>query len=731
MGQPCVDLRSFGAEPSDTGVPRDLPRRKLFPLLPDTLPAPLAKALTERGYTDLTPVQAAVVSPEAADRDLLVSARTGSGKTVAFGLGIAPTLLSGADRFAHADLPLALVIAPTRELAMQVQRELEWLYASAGGRVIAVVGGMDPRRERRQLESGCHIVVGTPGRLRDHVERKALDLSGLSAVVLDEADEMLDMGFKEDLTFLLGEAPEERRTLLFSATLPKDIVRLAQDFQRDAFRIAAAAGEAGHADIAYTGMLVGPRDGEKAVVNILRERDAEAAIIFCRTRESVKRLHAHLSERGFTAVCLSGELSQGERNHALQALRDGRAKVCVATDVAARGIDLPHLSLVIHADLPTNAEVLQHRSGRTGRAGRKGESILLVPPSRRRLAERLLAEARVKTSWSQPPDAESIRARDRERFIKDPLLTEDTTDDDRAMGAALLKEKSAEDVAAILARLYRARLPEPEDLEPQFVDRASERPARGERERPEPRGKRFERDETFERRDRPVRERFEDRDRRTDDRPRGGTGDSVTFVLNVGRRHRADPKWLLPMVCRRGDVSRADIGSFRIHEETTEFDVPASVADSFARAVSRPDEDNVRVTRADGPSSAPRERPARPRREDENRGKPSFRDRKPFGKPFGAKTYGDKTYGDKASGSRSEAIPPSRAEDVPYEQRKPYSERNKEGPGDQGSRDRTKTDFPSKKRFAPRGEDRGPEGSSRHARTGFQHRKGQKGKRPG
>jgi ATP-dependent RNA helicase DeaD len=692
-------------------------------VLPDLIPSPLANALSERGYTDLTPVQAAVIAPEAAGRDLLVSARTGSGKTVAFGLGIAPTLLDGAERLQRADQPLALVIAPTRELALQVQRELEWLYASAGGRVVATVGGMDPRRERRLLEGGCHIVVGTPGRLRDHVERKALDLSGLRAVVLDEADEMLDMGFKEDLEFLLEATPNERRTLMFSATIPKTIANLAQAFQTDAFRIAAAAGETGHADISYVAMQINPRDAEKAVVNILREKDAEAAIIFCRTRESVKRLHAHLTERGFTAVCLSGELSQGERNHALQALRDGRAKVCVATDVAARGIDLPHLSLVIHADLPTNAEVLQHRSGRTGRAGRKGTSILLAPAAARRRTERLLAEAKIRATWGHPPDADAIRARDRERFLKDPLLIEETTDDDRAMGEALLKERSPEDVAAILARLYRARLPEPEDLAAPAAETYDDRPGR----------KRFERDERFERNERPARggkpERFQDGPKRlhpayapqahvsppSDARPT--RGDSVVFRLDVGRKHKADPKWLLPMVCRRGDVTRNEIGTFRIYEETTEFEVPAAFAEHFARAAARKDGDDIRVTRMDGHSAPPREDIRNPRDDDRDGGKPPFRPaykgKKPFGKP-----------------------PPSLAEAVPYEMRKPYADNPRPAEGaaparDHGSRDATKTDYPSKKRYSPgspppKGQDRGPAAASKHARSGFMHRKGQK-----
>ncbi len=362
-------------------------------------PAAIARALTERDYKDATPVQTAVLKSEAEERDLLVSAQTGSGKTVAYGIAIAKTLLDGAETMGPAREPLALVVAPTRELAMQVQRELNWLYQYAGARVIACVGGMDPSRERRQLADGVHIVVGTPGRLRDHLERRALKVSSLKAVVLDEADEMLDLGFREDLQFILETTPDTRRTLLFSATLPKAIVTLAQHYQRDALRIETLGEARGHADIEYRAIKIAHNRVESAVVNLLRFIDPPGALVFCSTRQSVRHLEAMLLERGFGAVSLSGELSQSERNHALQALRDGRARVCVATDVAARGIDLPNLGLVIHADLPNDAEVLQHRSGRTGRAGRKGVSILLVPQSRKRRAEEMLARARVNFTW--------------------------------------------------------------------------------------------------------------------------------------------------------------------------------------------------------------------------------------------------------------------------------------------------------------------------------------------
>ncbi|RZK75620.1 MAG: DEAD/DEAH box helicase, partial [Methylobacterium sp.] len=266
-----------------------------------TLPAPLSRALAARDYADPTPVQNAVIEAAAQGRDLLVSAQTGSGKTVAYGLAFADTLLDGAERFGPAGAPLALVIAPTRELALQVERELSWLYAETGARVISCVGGMDPRRERSQLNDGAHIVVGTPGRLRDHLERRNLATQDLRAVVLDEADEMLDLGFRDDLEFILSVTPKERRTLLFSATLPKAIATLAERYQNDALRIAVKGQERGHEDITYRAVRVVPRELEHVVVNTLRFTDAPTAIVFCNTRNAVRHLQAVLTERGFLA----------------------------------------------------------------------------------------------------------------------------------------------------------------------------------------------------------------------------------------------------------------------------------------------------------------------------------------------------------------------------------------------------------------------------------------------
>ena len=430
--------------------------------------AALGRALAARGYQEPTAVQSAVLAEDAGGRDMLVSAQTGSGKTVAYGLALAPTLLGEEERFGRPAAPLALVIAPTRELAMQVRDELAWLYAKSGVRMATCVGGMDSRAEQKVLAAGCHIVVGTPGRLRDHLERGRLNLASLRAAVLDEADEMLDLGFREDLEFILDATPPERRTLLFSATIAKEIASLARRYQSDALRIDAGGGREPHGDIEYRAVTMAPHDAERAAVNVLRYFESRASLVFCATREGVRRLHGRLIERGFDAVALSGELSQHERTGALQSLRDGRSRVCVATDVAARGLDLPDLDLVIHADLPTNKETMLHRSGRTGRAGRKGVSVLLVPYPKRRRAEALLAAAGVDAGWSDPPSAELIRERDQERMLADPILMQAPSDEDLEL-ARLLLAKMAEDgrppewIAAALARQYRGRMPAPEE----------------------------------------------------------------------------------------------------------------------------------------------------------------------------------------------------------------------------------------------------------------------------
>ena len=532
------------------------------------IPSPLQAALSARGYETLTAVQASVVEPETVGRDLIVSARTGSGKTVAFGLSMGMELLADAPVFARAGAPLALVIAPTRELALQVSRELVWLFEGTGARITTCVGGMDPSKERRALYAGTHIIVGTPGRLRDHLERGALDVSALRFVVLDEADEMLDMGFRDDLEGILDATPENRRTLLFSATMPKPIVSLAKRYQRDALRISTLGDDAGHGDISYQAVTISPADTEQAVVNLLRFHEAETAMLLCATRDNVRHLHATLVERGFAAVALSGEHSQSERNQALQALRDKRARVCVATDVAARGIDVASLSLVIHVELPRDAETLQHRSGRTGRAGKKGTAILIVPHMRRRRVEMMLRNARIQAEWVPAPTAEAIREQDRERLLAALMAPVEAQDDDSLIAERLLAQKTPEEIAVALVQMHRAQLPSPEDL----IDLSRKAEADG----------------------RPAHHRE-------------GFEDVVWFQLDVGRQHQADPRWLMPLLCRRGHITRNEIGAIRIAATESFFQIPRTLEQRFAKAVARTfvagaeDETGLIISRSEAP----------------------------------------------------------------------------------------------------------------------------------
>jgi ATP-dependent RNA helicase DeaD len=530
----------------------------------------LQRALAARGYAEPTPVQAAVADPALSGKDLLVSARTGSGKTVAFGLCLADGLLGAAPSFDRAGPPLGLVITPTRELAVQVQRELAWLLGPAGAVVTACVGGLDPRREAKALAAGVHLVVGTPGRLVDHLERGALDLSALGALVLDEADEMLDMGFREELEAILSAAPPDRRTILFSATLPKPIAELARQYTREPVRVAANPPREAHADIAYRAHVVAPRERDHALVNVLRALDPASALVFRARREAVTHTAASLGERGFETVAISGELTQAERLRALKALRDGRARVLVATDVAARGLDLPGIELVLHADLPQDAAALQHRSGRTGRAGRKGLAVLLCAPPERYKLERMLREAGVAPEWAAVPTSEEIRRQDEARLAAEVAgAADEASEEELAQARALLDGREPLGVALALLRRHRAALPAAEEL-PETARAAREAP----------RGPRA---------------------------PRGGPpAEAAWFRLSIGRDKKADPKWILPLLCRRGGVTRDEIGKIVILAGETRFEVAKGAAARFAASARVPD------PRAPGLRIEPSRAPAAP-----------------------------------------------------------------------------------------------------------------------
>jgi ATP-dependent RNA helicase DeaD len=534
----------------------------------------LAAALDARGYHTPTPVQAAVLAADCRGRDLLVSSQTGSGKTVAFGAALAESLLApGETRVPHGPKPIALVIVPTRELAAQVREELRWLFHSAHLRLASFTGGTPVGGDLKALQRGVELAIGTPGRLVDLLKRQRLDLGDLRVVVLDEADEMLDLGFREDLETLLQASPATRRTLLLSATLPAEIRALARRYQRDALPIdprkkdgaGHAPGRAAHDDITHRAHLIAAGDRLAAVVNVLRAEQRARAIVFCTTREGVAEMHAALVTRGFAATAISGDRAQAERDRALDQLRRGTARVLVATNVAARGLDLPEVDLIVHADLPLNPDSLVHRSGRTGRAGRKGTAVLLATAAERRKAEWLFGAAHVKAAWTPPPSAGDIAAAARAR-LADELLAP-SQDHDPADGAV---DRAATD--DLLARL-QPKLPERELLR-RLVARELARLPAGEPMRAV---------------QIPIAQEHNHRSAQ----PRRAHSDFARegklFSVSLGAKDKADPRWLLPLICRRGGVTRRDVGAIRIGPRETLFEIAGEAAAEFALAAAEPD----------------------------------------------------------------------------------------------------------------------------------------------
>lgn len=639
----------------------------------------LDRALSAKGYAEPTPVQAAVLQGEHGEADMLVSAQTGSGKTVAFGLAAASTLLGEAEKFPAADAPLMLAIAPTRELALQVSAELEWLYGQSGAKITTCVGGMDARKEARALNFGIHIVVGTPGRLKDHIDRGNLDLSALKVLVLDEADEMLDMGFREDLEYILEQSPPERRTLLFSATLARDIVNLAKRYQRDAVRIDTTDKSQPHGDIEYRAMRIAPNEIEHAVVNVLRFFEAPGALVFCSTRDSVRHLQSSLLERGFSSVALSGEMGQRERSDALQSLRDGRARVCVATDVAARGLDLPDLGLVIHAELPVNRAGLLHRSGRTGRAGKKGISVMLVPHTRRRKAEMLLNSAGVDATWAGAPTADEIRAKDEQRLMSGSVFDLPVSEEDLVMARRLIAERTPDEIAAALIQLMKKDLPAPEELlDPGQIHapRRERRPEGGEdfAATPWP-GERLQPDEV------------------------------VWFRMDVGRNKNADPKWLIPLICRVGHITKKEIGAIRTFPDETRFEIAKTHEGLFRDALKNSPRDDVTITPSEAPTQGGGYKGAKKpfKRDDREGGRDGPRDAaRPYAKkPFNREERAGA--GDKPAFARKPWAPDAATGDArPPFKKKPYAPRDGEA-APAGGKPFAKKPFKPKAGFKPGG----------------------------
>jgi len=432
------------------------------------VPASLAGAIRRRQFAELTSVQRAVLDAESTGRDLRISSQTGSGKTVAIGFALACDLTGSCAREPSSSRseprgPTVLVLVPTRELAMQVRDELSWLFEDvAGFRIEVVMGGTSIGLERRALEQRPQVVVATPGRALDHCKRGSLSLGAIRHVVLDESDRMLDMGFREELESILQAMPAERRTHLVSATFPTSVRKLADRYQRNALHVEGTALGVANRDIDHVAHLVSRSESYGAIVNLLLQNDGKRCLIFVERRIDAATLADKLANDGFQVQAFSGELSQAQRTRNIKAFRDGTMKTLVSTDVAARGIDVPNIELVIHADTPESADAYVHRSGRTGRAGSNGRSVMLVAPRARRSSERLLAAARIKTRWLPVATAAQVERDLRKRFrreVYERLTTDDAPTQQRVDYAKSLLD--GRDPAAVVALLLEMAQPKP------------------------------------------------------------------------------------------------------------------------------------------------------------------------------------------------------------------------------------------------------------------------------
>ncbi|MBK8215522.1 MAG: DEAD/DEAH box helicase [Myxococcales bacterium] len=592
------------------------------------VPSPFREALVARGFADLTLVQKAVLEASVEGVDLRVSSQTGSGKTVALGLVLAKLFLS--EGLTPGKIPFGIVIAPTRELAAQVAGELSWLFEGVSARVVVVTGGTSGGAERRELSRGATIVVGTPGRLLDHLRRGSLDATAVRAVVLDEADRMLDMGFTEDLEAILDAVPEGRRTHMVSATFPREVLRLADTYQSNVVDVEGTRRGDANADITHVVHIVPSADRPAAMINVLLSAPDEATLAFTKTREGASELAAFLVRAGFSASALTGDMEQSERTRALESFRSGRTRILAATDVAARGIDLPDVTRVIHADPPGDPESYTHRSGRTGRAGRKGTSVMFVPPAEKEKVRRLLRRAGIYANLLPIPSSESVREAQAERLVAElsepegEVVGAHAKMADRVVAALAGKVDPDTLVRRLLLRVL-AGSAEPRELSaPARAVRAPELDERG-GDRPDARPARAPRVADGERpsklsapaRDAAPRTAFEaaGRPERMRAPKPSDEVDFVAFRVTWGSRHGADVRRLMAMSCRRGDVRGADLGAILVGPDTSIVEVRADVADDFERASKKPDprDPRVRFARTEhGRDSRPGEAPSSP-----------------------------------------------------------------------------------------------------------------------
>ena len=444
----------------------------------------LLKALETKGFTEPTPVQTAVLGHDDLSKDLIVRARTGSGKTLAFLLP-----LMSDDRLDPSTTGV-VVISPTRELAMQIAREATWVSRGMNFTCASLVGGMDMSGQIRDLRKGAAFAIGTPGRILDHIRRGTLKMDSVHTVVLDEGDHMLDMGFREELESILSAAPQREKTWLFSATMPPAVRALSRKYLKDPKMISLVEDGAQHEDIVHT-VYTTPRNRQMdGLVNVLLWENSPKGLVFCQTRAETIEVANRLTQERFSSCCLHGDMSQRERNHALSMFVSGRVSHLVATNVAARGLDVPDVEHVFQFGLPSDAETFIHRSGRTGRAGNEGRDILVLTLAESDKLRGMLRNTNIKINWLPVPDSQAIKTRQRARYEEKIFgVCSDGLCDTGEWAASLLERSDPVELVSNLLRIaersIRSGYSLKDDLEREKEQVRTRRlrpaPARGER----------------------------------------------------------------------------------------------------------------------------------------------------------------------------------------------------------------------------------------------------------
>lgn len=530
------------------------------------LDGPVLKALGDVGYETPSAIQAATIPTLLAGRDVVGLAQTGTGKTAAFALPI----------LARLDLsqksPQALVLAPTRELALQVCEAFERYAAHLKGvHILPVYGGQGYGVQLSALRRGVHIVVGTPGRIMDHLDKGTLDLSELKYLVLDEADEMLKMGFAEDVETILADTPDDKQVALFSATMPATIRRMSKQYLHDPEEITVKNKTTTSVNTTQRYLVVSYQQKVDALTRILEVENFEGMIIFVRTKSVTEEIAEKLRARGYSAAAINGDVAQVQRERTVNQLKSGKLDILVATDVAARGLDVERISHVVNFDIPTDTESYVHRIGRTGRAGRSGDAISFVTPRERNLVSSIERATRQPLTQMQLPSVDDVNVTRLARF--DDRITAALDQASRIEGfrdiiAHYVRNHDVPEVDVAAALAVVAQGESPLLLEPE-----PERPRRAERERPE-RGERDDRGKGRESRDG---DRF-DRGDRPERRVRPSGKPMATYRIAVGKRHKVEPRQIVGALANEGGLSREDFGAIQIRPDFSLVELPADLS---------------------------------------------------------------------------------------------------------------------------------------------------------